>query len=319
MLRRQRNSATVVLASAVLALAAPVTVAQSPAVETQAPRPVPFPVVITDADGNAVAVPDASRVVTLGGVITEVAYALGAQDQVVAVDASSFYPPDAQQAKQVVGYYRMLAAEPVLAADPSLVLGTADVGPPEVVQQIRDAAVTTLLLPVDNSVDGAKARITAVGAALGRDAEAARVVAALDQDLKDAQSLVATATSTPRVLFFLLPPGAPMLLSGTGTEADTMIGLAGAQNAVTDFPGYVPLTPEAVAAAAPDIILTTTSSLQAAGGIDELLADPGLAATPAGKAGAVVALDDLYLLGFGPRLGQAVAELAGDLHPEIAR
>lgn len=275
--------------------------------------------VITDADGNAVTISDASRVVTLGGVITEIAYALGAQDQLVAVDASSFYPPEAQQTKQVVGYYRMLTAEPVLAANPSLVLGTSDVGPPDVVQQIKDAGITTLLLPVDNSVDGAKARISTVGQALGRDAEAAQVVAKLDQDLADAQSLVATATSKPKVLFFLLPPGAPMLLSGTGTEADTMIGLAGAQNAVTDFAGYVPLTPEAVAAAAPDIILTTTSSLQAAGGIDQLLADPGLAATPAGKARAVVALDDLYLLDFGPRLGQAVAELARDLHPEIAR
>jgi iron complex transport system substrate-binding protein len=301
------------LAALVVALTPALGLAQSPAASPGAP------VTVVDADGTAVEIADSSRTVTLGGVITETAYALGAGDQIVAVDASSYYPPQALAEKTVLPYYRMLSAEPVLAADPTLVLGTAQVGPPEVVQQLRDAGVPILLLPVDTSVDGALATIASVGTALGRDAEAQALAESLQADLAAATELVAGATSSPKVLFLLLPPGAPMLVSGTGSEADTMIGLAGATNAVTSYPGYIPLTPEAAVAAAPDIILTTTSSLEAAGGIDGLLLVAGIAETPAGAARAIVAMEDLYLLGFGPRTGQAVAELATLLHPELAQ
>jgi iron complex transport system substrate-binding protein len=77
-------------------------------------------------------------VATLGGVITETAYALGAEDQVVAVDASSFFPPEALLEKPDLGYYRFLSAEPVLANDPSLIIGDEETGPPEVVAQLRE-------------------------------------------------------------------------------------------------------------------------------------------------------------------------------------
>jgi iron complex transport system substrate-binding protein len=82
--------------------------------------------------------------------------------------------------------------------------------------------------------------------------------------------------------------------------------------------GYKPLTPEAAIAAAPDIILTTDQGLQAAGGIDGLLKAPGLAQTAGGRARKVAAQDALLMLGFGPRLPQAVAALAEALHGRLA-
>jgi iron complex transport system substrate-binding protein len=88
---------------------------------------------------------------------------------------------------------------------------------------------------------------------------------------------------------------------------------------VTGYERYVPISAEAAVAAAPDVILTVTRTLDDIGGIDALLAQPGLAQTPAGQARAVVAMDDLYLLGFGPRLGEAVRDLALQLHPELAQ
>lgn len=301
---------------AALALSPATLLAQSPAASPDAGTGAP--VTITDADGNPVEVTDASKVVTLGGVITETAFALGAGDQIVGVDASSYYPYDQAPMKAMLPYYRQLSAEPVIALGPTLILGTEQVGPPEVVQQIRDAGVTTLLLPQELSTDGTIALITTVGQALGREAEAAALIETFNGDLAAAQELVATATSNPKVMMVLLPPGAPLLVSGTGSEADTMIGLAGATNAVTQFPGYIPLTPEAAVAAAPDIILTTTSSLEAAGGVEGLAAMPGIGDTPAGQAKAIVAMDDLELLSFGPRTGLAIAALAKELHPELA-
>lgn len=291
-----------------LAVAPAGTAAQSPA-----------PVVVIGADGADVAIADSSRVVTLGGVTTEIAWALGAADQVVGFDASSYYPRDIFAKGAPLPYYRMLTAEPVIALEPTLVVGTADAGPAEAIQQIRDAGIPVLLLPTDDGVEAARSRIVTMGTALGHEDEAAAIVATLDADLVAASDLVAGVTGDRTVLFLLLPPGSPMLASGSGSAADAMIGLAGARNALADVPGYLPLTPEVAAAAAPDVILTTTSSLEAAGGIEALLATPGLAETPAGQAGAVVALDDLELLGFGPRTGLAVAALARALHPELAQ
>ncbi len=162
---------------------------------------------VTDVDGQPVAITDTSRVATLGGVFTETAYALGAQDQVAAVDASSFYPPEALAEKPNFGYYRFLSAEPVLAQAPSLIIGNEETGPPEVVAQLRDAGVPILLLPDGNDVQGARDLITTLGLVFGRETEATALVATLDADVAAAEALVAETQGRPRVLFVLQPPG----------------------------------------------------------------------------------------------------------------
>jgi iron complex transport system substrate-binding protein len=276
------------------------------------------PLSITDVDGNVIAIEDTSRVATLGGVFTETAYALGAQDQVAAVDASSFYPPEALAEKPDFGYYRFLSAEPVLAQAPSLIIGNDETGPPEVVAQLRDAGVPILLLPDNNDVQAARDLITTLGLIFGKEEAAADLVATLDADVAAAEGLVAETTSRPRVLFILQPPEAPTLVAGGDTAAGSMIDLAGGENIYPGFGSYIPMTPEGIVEIAPDIILTTDASLERFGGREAFLAAPGIAQTPAAQAGRVVSMEDLYLLGFGPRTGKAVADLARLLHPELA-
>jgi len=277
------------------------------------------PLVVRDVEGNPVTIEDTSRVATLGGVFTETAYALGAQDQVAAVDASSFYPPEALAEKPNFGYYRFLSAEPVLAQSPSLIIGNEETGPPEVVAQLRDAGVPILLLPDNNDVQAARDLITTLGSILGREVEAADLVAQLDADVTAAEALVAKVTDRPRVLFILQPPEAPTLVAGGDTAAGAMISLAGGENIYPGFGSYVPMTPEGIVETAPDIILTTDASIERFGGLDAFLAAPGVAQTPAAEAGRIVSMDDLYLLGFGPRTGRAIADLARLLHPELAQ
>ncbi len=275
------------------------------------------PISITDVDGNVVAITDTSRVATLGGVFTETAYALGAQDQVAAVDASSFYPPEALEEKPNFGYYRFLSAEPVLAQAPSLIIGNEETGPPEVVAQLRDAGVPILLLPDNNDVQAARDLITTLGTVFGREVAAAELIATMDADVTAAEELVTRTTSRPRVLFVLQPPEAPTLVAGGDTAAGSMISLAGGTNIYPGFGSYIPMTPEGIVEIAPDIILTTDASLERFGGREAFLAAPGIAQTPAAQAGRVVSMEDLYLLGFGPRTGKAIADLARLLHPEL--
>ena len=120
----------------VLALALVVLTAGTGTASAASPAPpAAAPVTVTDANGNPVVISDASRVVSLGGAVTEVVYALGAQDQLVGVDVSSSYPPEALADKTKVGYYRVLTAEPVLGANPTLVIGTTDAGPAAAIDQ----------------------------------------------------------------------------------------------------------------------------------------------------------------------------------------
>lgn len=258
---------------------------------------------------------ESPRIVSIGGPVTEIVYALGADKGLAGVDTSSIYPEAATKLPQV-GYQRMLSAEGVLALHPTLILASADAGPPPVVEQLKQSGVTWITIPAENSVKGAKAKIEAVAHALHREKEGGALESHLDDQMAKAQALVASETVKPKVLFIYARGGGTVNVAGQGTAADAMITLAGGANAVSGYTGYKPITAEAVVAAAPDVILIPSRGLESIGGIDGLLSQPGLAATPAGKSRRVVALDDLLLLGFGPRLGDALLQLTPLLHGE---
>jgi len=253
-----------------------------------------------------------TRVVCLGGAITETVWALGRGDAVVAVDDSSVYPPG-HAALPRVGYYRMVSAEGLLSVNPELVLAHEQSGPPEVMEQLMAAGVRVVRIPSSATVTGLLARVRAVGEALGRSEAGAALAASLEADL--AAITAAAPSSTPRVVFVFARGAGTLQVSGFGTAADEIIRLAGGVNAIEGFSGYRPLTAEALVAANPDVILATTSGLGSIGGPDALWSIPGVAATQAGEHRRVVAMDDLYLLGFGPRLPAAIAELREALTP----
>ena len=250
----------------------------------------------------------APRVVSVSGALTEIVFALGAEKQLVAVDTTSLHPAAALQLPKV-GYMRQLSAEGVLSMKPSVVLATTEAGPANVLTQLRDAKVNLEIVSADHSFAELRAKVRAVAKAVGRETEGQVFDAKLVRDMESSQQWVAAQASKPRVLFILSHTGSPQV-SGEGTAADAFIKLIGGVNVMTTFKGYKPLTIEGAVAAQPDVILTTSQGITAVGGVDKLLAQPGLALTPAGKAKRVVAMDALYLLGFGPRLPQAVREAA---------
>ena len=99
------------------------------------------------------------------------------------------------------------------------------------------------------------------------------------------------------------------MVAGVNTAADSIIRLAGAENVVTGYEGYKPLSPESATSLAPEILLVTSQGVEQAGGVDSIFAVPGLSLTPAAKEKKVVVMDSLLLLGFGPRTADAALEL----------
>ena len=270
---------------------------------------------VMPAFSHALNAADKPRTVALGGTITEIVYALGAGDLLVGADSSSIYPEAATKLPQV-GYQRQITAEGVLSLHPTLILASSEAGPPSAVEQVKQSGVSWVSIPAENSVEGVRAKILAVAHALNRDEQGKALIQRLNDEITKAQSLPSLKGSKPKVLFIYARGGGTVNVAGQETAADAIITLGGGVNAVTGYKGYKPITAEAVVAAAPDVILIPSRGLESIGGIDGLLSQPGLAATPAGKSRNVIAMDDLLLLGFGPRLGEAVSQLTHLLHPD---
>ena len=276
-----------------------------------------LPVDVTDAAGRTVTVQDVSRVVVLNGDIAEVVYALGLGANVVATDVSATYPPEAK-ALPKIGYQRTLNAEGIVAQNPTLVLGDESAGPPAVLDQLRAAGVPVVQLATRKDIDAPGTKIRAVAAALGVASAGERLAAATEREIATARKAAEASAGTgrPRVAFLYLRGTTTLMLGGKGSGADAMIAAAGGVDAGTaaGMERFVPLTAEALVAAAPDVLLLLSAGLESVGGIDGLLGLPGVAQTPAGQARRVLHFDDLYLLGLGPRTGAALADLARGLH-----
>ncbi len=274
--------------------------------------------------GAALAVPlrvraqNSPRIVSVGSALTEIVFALGAEDLLVGVDTTSQYPAAAQALPQV-GYMRALSAEGVLSLKPTLVIATTAAGPATTLDQLRATGIEVVVLPERYDYDSVIAKIAAVGHVTAKQTAAEAMIARGRADMAKLAKQIAAATRKPRVLFLLSMGGGAPQAAGRDTAADGIIRLAGGVNAIDSYAGYRPLTPEAVIASRADFILVTRQTVQAMGGIETILNQPALRQTPAGRAGKVLEFDTLLLLGFGPRTPQAAQELATALHPDLTR
>lgn len=256
----------------------------------------------------------AQRILTLGGSVTEIAVALGAQDRLIGRDSTSTFPPSVI-ALPDVGYFRALSPEGVLALNPDLILSESGAGPQEALDVLNAAGIPFTMSGPDTSPDGLIAKITTIANALDLPDEGKALAAEVAQGLQQARARAATVETPKRVLFILSLQGGRVMAGGEGSSAESIIELAGGINAGMGFDGYKQITDEVVLTAAPDVILMMDREGDLAINNDMVLAHPALSQTPAAKAGAILRMDGLLLLGFGPRTPQAAADLHALLYP----
>ncbi len=244
------------------------------------------------------------RLVTIGGAVTETVFALGKGDAVVGVDSSSVVPAAAVKRSQV-GYQGAFSAEGVLSLKPTLVILSGTAGPPAAIEALKSSGVSVLTMPDEHSLAAAKQKIRTIAKALEVVDRGEKLVTAIDADV----SAALKPQSPPRVLFIYARGGGTVSVAGQKTSAAAVIELAGGVIPFS-FEGYRPLTAEGVLLAKPDVIVMTTLGLQGSGGASGVLSMPGIRDTPAGKNNRVFAVEDIALLGFGPRVGQAITSLS---------
>lgn len=263
----------------------------------------------TDADA------DTSRVIAIGGSVTEIVYALGLQDRLVAVDTTSVHPSDALETKPNVGYMRALSAEGVLSLNPTMILALEGAGPPNVIEVLKKASVSFVSVADDPTAEGVSAKIRFVAKVLGAADRGEALAQRIDGEFEKLTKALSGVSSRKKVLFVLSLANGRPLVSGVDTPAHGILQLAAADNAITQFDGFRPASDEAIIAGAPDAILMMRR-VSASASPEQVFSLAALAATPAARSNNLIAMRGQYLLGFGPRTAHAAWDLANRLYPE---
>lgn len=239
---------------------------------------------------------DPVRLLSAGSSITELVVALGAEQQLVAVDSTSDVPNNKGLPK--LGYHRQLSAEGILSTQPSLVIGSEEMGPESVLNLVRQAGVTVESLPEAQTVMQLQDNILRLGDLLDASAQSqilhntvAERAQALANDLPAHQS--------KKTIFLLLGDGNTVQIAGRDTLANSMIQVAGGTNpAIDQMEGYKPVAMEAIVAMAPEVILISRRSLTKDDPLAELFKQfPLLRHTPAAQQEAIVPINGKALIG----------------------
>ncbi|MFY8138385.1 MAG: heme/hemin ABC transporter substrate-binding protein [Flavobacteriales bacterium] len=244
------------------------------------------------------------RVVSLSGSITETLFMLGWGDKLVGVDVTSTYPRVVTKLP-TLGHARSIQTEAVLALNPTHIFLVKDEVNPELISKWKSAGVSVIEISKEYSIEGSKNSISEIARALNQEEESKELIADIElqyRTLKDTMTDV-------RVLFIYARGGGNLMVSGTNTPVANMIHLAGAQNAITEFEDYKPLSIEYLIKSKPQVILMFDTGFDAIGGLDGLEKIPGVAETDAYKNKRIVRMDGQLLSGFGPRVVDGISEL----------
>jgi iron complex transport system substrate-binding protein len=221
-------------------------------------------------------------VLSIGGAVTEIIYALGEEDRLIGRDSTSSYP-GAAKALPDVGYMRALAPEGVLSIKPDLILAREGSGPPEAIEVIRSAGIPFVEVPEDFTADGIGDAVDTVADALGVEEKGEALRTETSAQMEQLAETVSGIEEKKRVLFILSMQDGRIMASGKGTAANGIIELAGAENAIGDFQGYKQLTDEAIITIDPDAILMMERDGDLDTPPETVLAHPAVATTQAWK------------------------------------
>lgn len=256
------------------------------------------------------------RIASAGGDVTEILFELGLGEKVVAVDSTSVFP-ESVGALPSVGYVRELSAEGVLATGADLLIGSYDMGPPAVMDNLAAAGMRVEFAPDGRGANRFVDKVEFISGIVGEETRGAELIADYQGKIASLEARRDTMERNPKALLILaVRDGAP-IAAGRETTGNDMIEIAGGENVAT-FEGWKPMSSEAVIAAAPEIIFLSKVHIERMGGIDAVMALPSIKATPAGENQSYLELNAQMMLQFGPRSPTAMADMMSALEAILA-
>jgi iron complex transport system substrate-binding protein len=307
------RTASAVVALAVVALALAVLGACGSASGTSSsssPAAAAGPVTVTDDSGHQVTLnKPASRVASLAPANTEIAFAIGAGDKLVAGTTYDDYPA-AAKALPKIGDFQSPSVEKIVSFQPDLVLAAGGIQS-GLRAKLENLGVKVFVVD-PSTLDGVYADLTALGRLMGVPDKAAMVVAAMRQRAAVVEQKVA---GLPKPTVFVEIYSKPLMTAGKATFIDNLVTLAGGTN-VGDAAGsgYPSFSSEVLLKDNPDVYIATTGSMASPGQIAKRSGYDGLKAVQDGR---VYIIDDNLLVRPGPRLVDGLEQLAQMIHPEV--
>jgi iron complex transport system substrate-binding protein len=258
------------------------------------------------------------RWVSAGGALTEWVVALGGESHLVGIDTTSQHPESIKSLPSI-GYQRQLSSEGILSLRPNILIGTEEMGPPPVLEQLRGAGVKIEVFSAGADVTALQGNLKKLGALLGDEARANQLSEQYTKQLQGQHDWVAQAQlhqSAPGVLLLVSHAGAAPMVAGVGTVGDWLIKQAGGRNLATHT-GYKIFSAEAMTGLNPQVLVFTDRAQNGASSRDALLREnPLLAATQAARNNRLIEVDPTLLVGgLGPRLPEAMKTLSKAFYP----
>ena len=257
-----------------------------------------------------------TRIVCISKQYNEIICALNAQKDLVAVDVSSTFPDELKQLP-TVGYHRALSTEAILANKPTLVIEDDNIGPENVVDQLKKLKIPMKQFgKYSNSIIGIDSLIHEMGRYFGKEKQADLICKKLIKETEEALLKSSTFTKKPKILVIHYGQASNVYLVMTKNSiGGKMIEWAGGELAIDDQKGMKHLSPELVAAADPDIILLTDFGFDKLGGSYEKISElPGISSTRAFKDKKIYRIEEHDLVYLGPRTGANIKLIQELIH-----
>lgn len=257
----------------------------------------------------------AQKIISLAPSNTEILFAIGAGSQVVGRDQLSDYPAEAANITDIGSPFEALNTELIVSLKPDLVLA-AEINTPEQVKQLEDLGLTVYYLKNPLTLEEMYGNLEIVAQLTGHETEAATLIESLKARVATVDEKIAPISSRPNVFYEMdgTDPAKPWT-AGKGTFITQLIDRAGGYNIAADIDGYPQLSLEQVVAADPAFIILG----DAAYGVtpESIASRPGWENLSAVKNNLIFPFDDNLVSRPGPRLVDALEELAKLLRPEL--
>lgn len=273
-----------------------------------------YPVTVTDDRGKALTLSHApTRIVSLAPSATEIVFALGMGDRLVAVDDFSDFPAGAKALPHIGGI--RTSPDTVVSYSPDLILAITSGDLPAQLDGLGEP----LFVFDANDIDGVYRDIEAVGTLLDRETAAMSVVAEMRARIDAVAEKARGASTRPRVLHEVdSTDPSQIFAAGPHNFIDSMITIAGGVNIAAGAPVKWPkLSPEQIVAADPQVIVLGDAAYGATPAI--VAARPGWAGITAVRRGAIYPIDQDIVSRPGPRLVQGFEAYIRLIHPELFR
>ena len=214
---------------------------------------ISYPIEVTDQLGRVVKLEKApQRIVSLAPSNTEILFALGLADKVVAVTDYCNYPAEAQ-AKPKIGGFTTTNIEKVVALSPDLILA-AQIQEKKIIPVLEGKGLTILALD-PKTLDEVLESITLVGEVTGKGDEASQLVTEMRNRIEAVTDKTDNLPEAQRPRAFYITWHDPLMTPGSGTRHNELIRMAGGTNTARDLTGYAAISLEAVIKANPQVII----------------------------------------------------------------